>query len=159
MNKDLAAAMMLQRCSCYDKSLEAAKKVLEKGSPDSEDSYLARQIIKSLGEAFLKQRFMEKALECYQALTDGDQALNECPDTTDGEAFADMGPNNVEIKTVVSQDVLELFRVIQQSQCTIASTEEELLREAVYHLILKYASNEVVRTMLLNKLEKVIRKD
>ena len=159
MDKDLAAAMMLQRCSCYDKALEAAKKVLEKGSSDSEDSYLARQIIKSLGEAFLKQRFMEKALECYQALTDGNQALNECPDIAEADAFSDMGPNSVELKTVVSEDVFELFRTIQQSQCTSASTEEALLREAVYHLILKYASNEGVRTLLFNKLEKVIRKD
>ena len=66
IDKDLAAAMMLERCSCYDKALGAAKKVLEKGSPDSEDSFMARKIIKSLGEEFLKQRFMERSMPRYR---------------------------------------------------------------------------------------------
>ena len=159
MDKDLAAAMMLERCSCYDKALEAAKKVLEKGRPDSEDSFMARKIIKSLGEEFLKQRFMEKALECYTLLTDGSHGPDQCPDTDDAQAFEDMGPHSIELKTVVSEDVFALFKTIQNSECTTASNEEALLREAVYQLILKYASDETVRKMLFNKLEKVIRKN
>lgn len=77
MDKDLTSAMMLERCACYDKALDAAKKVLLKGEPDSDDSFLARKIIQSLGEEFLRQRFMEKAMECYQALTDYDPESNE----------------------------------------------------------------------------------
>ncbi len=159
MDKDLASATMLERCGCYDKSLIAAKKVLDKVSPDSEDSFLAKKIIKSLGEEFLKQRFMKKAIECYQLLTDDDHELKECPDRDETETFTDMGPNSVEIKTVVSKDVFELFKTIENNKCSNAANEEELLREAVYHLILKYASNESVRKILFNKLEKVIRKD
>ncbi|SMC62864.1 hypothetical protein SAMN02746065_10613 [Desulfocicer vacuolatum DSM 3385] len=159
MDKDLAAAMMLERCSCYDKSLAAAKKVLDKGGTDSEDSFMARKIIRSLGEEFLKQRFMEKALECYALLTDADHGVDSCPDTDDAQAFEDMGPNNIALKTMVSEDVFELFQAVQNSGCSTASNQEELLREAVYQLILKYASDETVRKMLFNKLEKVIRKD
>lgn len=159
MDKDLAAAMMLERCSCYDKALESAKKVLKKGSPDSENSFLARKIIKSLGEEFLKQRFMEKAMDCYQLLTDYDHEPNECPDTGRTETFTDMGPNSIEIKTMVSKDVFELFKAIEENDCSGASNEEELLREAVFQLILKYASNEKIRKILFNKLETIIRKD
>jgi len=159
MDKDLASATMLERCGCYDKSLIAAKKVLDKGSPDSEDSFLAKKIIKSLGEEFLKQRFMKKAMECYQLLTDDDHELKECPDSDETETFTDLGPNSVELKTVVSKDVFELFKTIENNKCSSASNEEELLREAVYQLILKYASNKSVREILFNKLEKVIRKD
>jgi len=159
MDKDLASATMLERCGCYNKALDAAKKVLDKGSPDSEDSVLAKKIIKSLGEEFLKQRFMKKAMECYQLLTDYDPEPKECPDRDETETFTDLGPHSVEIKTVVSKDVFDLFKAIENNKCSSASNEEELLREAVYHLILKYASNESVRKILFNKLEKVIRKD
>ena len=34
MDKDLAAAMMLERCACYDRALESARKVLEKSSSE-----------------------------------------------------------------------------------------------------------------------------
>ncbi len=159
MDKDLASAMMLERCGCYDKALDAAKKVLDKGRNDTEDSFFAKKIIESLGEEFLKQRFMKKAMECYQLLTDYDHELKECPDSDETETFTDLGPNSVEIKTVVSKDVFELFKTIENTECSSASNEEELLREAVYYLILKYASNKSVRELLLNKLEKVIRKD
>lgn len=159
MDKDLASATMLERCGCYDKALDAAKKVLDKGSSDSENSFLAKKIIKSLGEEFLKQRFMKKAMECYQLLTDYDHELKECPDSDEAETFTALGPNSVEIKTVISKDVFELFKTIENNECSSASNEEELLREAVYLLILKYASNKSVREILFNKLEKVIRKD
>jgi tetratricopeptide (TPR) repeat protein len=159
MDKDLAAALMLERCSCYDKALESAKKVLKKSSSDSENSFLARKIIKSLGEEFLKQRFMEKAMDCYQVLTDYDPEPNECPDTAKTETFTDLGPNNIEIKTMVSKDVFEIFKAIENNDCSGASNEEELLREAIFQLILKYASNETIRKILFNKLETIIRKD
>lgn len=159
MDKDLASALMLERCGCYDKALDAAKKVLDQGSSDPENSFLAKKIIKSLGEEFLKQRFMKKAMECYQILTDYDHELKECPDSDETETFTELGPNSVEIKTLISKDVFELFNTIENNECSSASNEEELLREAVYLLILKYASNKSVREMLFNKLEKVIRKD
>lgn len=167
MDKDLASAIMLERCSCYDRALDAAKKVLARGVSDSTDSsgensnnaFLARKIIKNLGEEFLKQRFMDKAMECYQVLIDHDPAFNDCPESDESETFTALGPNSVEIKTVVSQDVFELLKTIEENECSKASNEEDLLREAVYLLILKYASHPEVRGKLFNKLEKVIRKD
>ena len=162
MDKDLASAIMLERCSCYDRALDAAKKVLNKsvpGSMDSDDAFFARKIIKNLGEEFLKQRFMDKAMECYQLLTDYEPASNDCPDNDETETFTALGPNNVEIKTVVSRDVFELLKTIEENECSSASGEEDLMREAVYLLILKYASHPEVRTKLFNKLKKVIRKD
>ncbi|WP_457552788.1 hypothetical protein [Desulfobacula sp.] len=159
MDKDLASAMMLVRCSCYDKALDAAKKVLVKSDSDSEDSFLAKKIIKSLGEEFLKQRFVEKAMECYQVLTDYDIESKECPDSGETKTFMAMGPNCVEIKTVVSNDVFEIFKAIENNECNNALNEEDLLREAVYQLILKYASNKSVREILFKKLKKVIKED
>ncbi len=75
MDKDLASAILLERCQCYNKSLASASKVLSKDGADFDEVMWARRIIKSLGEVFLSQRFMDKAMECYQL-------LNECPSRT-----------------------------------------------------------------------------
>jgi len=159
MDKDLASAIMLERCSCYDKALEAAKKVLTREPPDSDNGFFARKIVKNLGEEFLKQRFMDRAMECYEILTDYAPDRHDCPEGDETAAFDGLGPNSVEIKTVVSSDVADLLKTIEAGECARASSTEALLREAVYLLILKYASNAEVRQQLFNKLGKVIRND
>ena len=70
MDKDLASAILLERCQCYNKSLASARKVLDKDSVDHDEVLWARRIIKSLGEIFVSQRFMDKAMECYQLLVE-----------------------------------------------------------------------------------------
>lgn len=159
MDKDLASAIMLERCSCYDRALEAAKRVLAKNQPESDDAFWARKIIRSLGEAFMKQRFMDKAMECYQALTDYRPSETDCPETGEVTAFDGLGPDSVEVKTRVSTDVSDLLKTVQATACCSARTEEDLLREAVYLLILKYAVQKDVREKLFNTLAKVIKND
>ncbi|MFO7751211.1 MAG: hypothetical protein R6V54_14075 [Desulfobacteraceae bacterium] len=159
MDKDLASAVMLERCSCYDRALEAAKRVLTKETSDSDNSFFARKIVKNLGEEFLKQRFMDRAMECYGLLTDYAPDGNDCPESDETAAFDGLGPNSVEIRTVISSDVADILKTIEAGECARASTTEALLREAVYLLILKYAADAQVRQQLFNKLEKVIRND
>ena len=159
MDKDLAAAIMLERCSCYDRSLEAAKRVLAKNSPETDDAFWARKIIRSLGEEFIRQRFMDKAMECYQALTDYRTDPKDCPETSQNDVFEGLGPNSIEVRTQVSADVHELLNTILATECSISRNQDELLREAVYLLILKYATQKDVREKLVNTLAKAIKND
>lgn len=159
MDKDLASAIMLERCSCYDRSLEAAKRVLSKTEPDSDDAFWARKIVRSLGEEFMRQRFMDKAMECYQALTEHGPSGTDCPETGEVSTFAGLGPDSVEVRTQVSPDVHELLKTVLATDCCIAKAEEDLLREAVYLLILKYAVHKDVREKLANTLAKIIKND
>ena len=159
MDKDLASAIMLERCSCYDRSLEAAKRVLANKAPETEDAFWARKIIQSLGEEFIRQRFMDKAVECYQALTEYRPDPKDCPEVSHNEIFEGQGPNSIEVKTQVSADVHELLETIIASECSSSRNQDDLLREAVYLLILKYATQKDVREKLVNTLAKVIKKD
>ena len=63
MDKDLASAILLERCQCYNKSLDSAKKVLAKPGVAPAELLWARRIVKALGEVFLSQRFMDRAME------------------------------------------------------------------------------------------------
>ncbi len=159
MDKDLASAIMLERCSCYDRSLEAAKRVLAKNSPDTDDAFWARKIIRSLGEEFIRQRFMDKAMECYQALTEYRTDPKDCPEMSQGDVFEGLGPNSVEVRTQVSEDVNELLNTILATECGASRSQDDLLREAVYLLILKYATQKDVREKLVNTLAKAIKND
>ena len=157
MDKDLASAIMLERCSCYDRSLEAAKKVLANQAPETDDAFWARKIIRSLGEEFIRQRFMDKAMECYQALTEYRPDPKDCPETSRNEVFDGLGPNSIEVRTQVSADVHELLETILATECSSSRNQEDLLREAVYLLILKYATQKDVREKLVNTLAKAIK--
>ena len=157
MDKDLASAIMLERCSCYDRSLEAAKKVLANQAPETDDAFWARKIIRSLGEEFIRQRFMDKAMECYQALTEYRTDPRDCPDISQNDVFDGLGPNSVEIRTQVSADVHELLETILATECSSSRNHEDLLREAVYLLILKYATQKDVREKLVNTLARAIK--
>ncbi|MFH1153308.1 MAG: hypothetical protein V1793_05785 [Pseudomonadota bacterium] len=159
MDKDLASAIMLERCSCYDRALDAAKRVLAKNAPETDDAFWARKIVRSLGEEFIKQRFMDKAMECYQALTDHRADPGDCPDTSQNGTFDGLGTNSVQISTQVSPEVNELFLAVQETDCCRTRTQEDLLREAVYLLILKYATQKDVREKLVNTLAKLIKND
>lgn len=159
MDKDLASAIMLERCSCYDRSLEAAKKVLAKNPPESDDSFWARKIIRTLGEEFIRQRFMDKAMECYQALTEYRTDSTDCPDIAKNDVFEELGPNSIDVRTQVSEDVHELLNTILSSECSSSRNQDELLREAVYLLILKYATQKDVREKLVKTLSKEIKND
>jgi hypothetical protein len=159
MDKDLASAIMLERCSCYDRSLEAAKRVLSKNSPESDDAFWARKIIRSLGEEFIRQRFMDKAMECYQALTEYRTDPKDCPEESRGDLFEGLGPNSVELKTQVSAEVYELLDTVLATECSSSRSQDDLLREAVYLLILKYATQKDVREKLVNTLAKAIKND
>lgn len=171
MDKDLASALMLERCACYDKALDAAKRVLHKEKTGSENFFLAKRIIRSLGEEFLRQRFIEKSMECYQALTDYGHTAMDCPDektsdcspqnstdVADGNTLSGLGPNDIKISTTVNGDIVELLTEIAESECSAATNREELFREALYLLISKYAENQAVRESLLQKLAHVIKK-
>lgn len=159
MDKDLASAIMLERCSCYDRSLEAAKRVLANKAPETDDAFWARKIIRSLGEEFIRQRFMDKAMECYQALTEYRPDPKDCPEVSQNDVFEGLGPNRIEVKTQVSADVHELLETILASECSSSRNQNDLLREAVYLLILKYATQKDVREKLVNTLAKAIKKD
>jgi hypothetical protein len=159
MDKDLASAIMLERCSCYDRALEAAKRVLAKTAPETDDAFWARKIIRSLGEEFIRQRFMDKAMECYQALTDHRTDPTDCPETSRDNALDGLGPNSVSISTRVSKEVDALLDAVLKSECACARTREDLLREAVHLLILKYATHRDVREKLVNTLAKAIKKE
>ena len=113
MDKDLASAVMLERCSCYDRALEAAKRVLVKHAPETDEAFWARRIIRSLGEEFMRQRFVDKAMACYQALTDYRPDPKDCPDSSRNDLFEGLGPNSVEVRTQVSAEVHELLNTIQ----------------------------------------------
>ena len=159
MDKDLASAIMLERCSCYDRSLEAAKRVLAKNPPETDDAFWARKIIRSIGEEFIRQRFMDKAMECYQALTEYRADPTDCPETSQNDLFEGLGPNSIEVKTQVSPDVHDLLNSILTTECSASRSQEDLLREAVYLLILKYATQKDVREKLVNTLSKAIKND
>jgi len=159
MDKDLASAIMLERCSCYDRSLEAAKRVLANQAPETDDAFWARSIIRSLGEEFMRQRFMDRAMECYQALTEYRPDPKDCPEVSRNDVFEELGPNSIELRTQVSTDVHELLSTILETECSSSRSQEDLLREAVYLLILKHATQKDVREKLVNTLSKAIKRD
>lgn len=156
MDKDLAAAVMLERCACYDRSLDSARKVLEKKSVDSDEAFWARKIIKSLGEEFLKQRFVDKAMECYRLIVRYAPDPSVCAEGSEAETFAALGPNVVPISTKVSQDVHEMFASLKSIAENLDKSESDLLREGIYLLILKYATDPQLRELIMGKMENVL---
>lgn len=156
MDKDLAAAVMLERCACYDRSLESARKVLEKMSVDSDEAFWARKIVKSLGEAFLKQRFVDKAMECYRLIVRYAPDPAVCAEGSETETFAGLGPNVVSVSTKVSQDVHEMFASLKSIAENRDKSESDLVMEVIYLLILKYATDPWLRELIMGKMENVL---
>ena len=161
MDKDLAAAILLERCQCYNKSLASAKKVLEKGDVDFGEALWARRIIKSLGEVFVSQRFMDKAMECYQLLLkyplpapeDGTVPVEVCPEPEPMPSpFADLGPNTVTLTTQVNQDVYDILEALKKVPGHEDKDDAELIREGIYPLFLKYADDQDTRELIFDKI-------
>ena len=163
MDKDLATAAMLERCACYDRSLAAARKVLEKFPADAEEAYLARRIVRSLGEEFLKQRFADKALDCYRLLMKhaapaASGCPAECPDADFPAkgSLSDLGTHTIPTTTHVSADVMDILTTLETSPCADGKSVPELVREGIYLLILRYATEKEVRDLVFDKLKSVI---
>ena len=165
MDKDLASAILLERCQCYNKSLASASKVLSKGGVEFDEIMWARRIIRSLGEVFLSQRFMDKAMECYQLLNeipppelDASAIQSDvCPEPDDIDSpFADLGPHTVTVTTQVNRDVYEIIEALKNVEGNEEKDDAELLREGIYQLFLKYAEDKNTREFIFDKLRKVI---
>jgi len=165
MDKDLASAILLERCQCYNKSLASASKVLSKDGVNFDEVMWARRIIKSLGEIFLSQRFMDKAMECYQFLAEypppaiDASALESdvCPEPNDaGSPFAELGPDSITVTTQVNPDVYDILEVLKKVEGNEAKDDADLLREGIYQLFLKYADDKDARQFIFEKLRTVI---
>ena len=165
MDKDLASAILLERCQCYNKSLASASKVLSKDGVDFDQVMWARRIIKSLGEIFLSQRFMDKAMECYQLLAEFpppeiDPSTLEsdvCPEPDDTTSpFADFGPNTITVTTQVNPDVYDILEALKNVEGNEGKDDAELVREGIYQLFLKYAEDKDAREIIFDKLRHAI---
>jgi len=165
MDKDLAAAIVLERCQCYNKSLASAKKVLEKSDVDYAEALWARRIIKSLGEVFVAQRFMDKAMECFQLLLkfpapepdDAARAVEVCPEPEPvSSPFADLGPNTITLTTQVNRDVYEILEALKRVEGNEDKDDAELIREGIYQLFLKYADDKDTRELIFEKIRSYV---
>jgi len=165
MDKDLASAILLERCQCYNKSLASARKVLDKEGVDIDEIMWARRIIKSLGELFVSQRFMDKAMECYQLLVEHSppeldpsaMGVEVCPEPEAGPSvFADLGPDTVTVTTRVNEDVYEILEALKQVEGNEDKDDAELVREGIYLLFLKYAEDKPTRELIFEKIRTVV---
>lgn len=163
MDKDLAAAIVLERCQCYNKSLASAKKVLGKSDVGLAETLWARRIIRSLGEVFVAQRFMDKAMECYQLLLEypapePDETLVEvCPEPEPvSSPFADLGPNTITLTTKVNRDVYEILEALKRVEGNEGKDDAELIREGIYQLFLKYADDKDTRELIFDKIRSFV---
>ena len=166
MDKDLASAIVQENCGCYMGAIDAAQKVLINNDVNSENALLARRVVKSVGEELLKQHYVDKAMECYQILTDYASTDDVCVDfvskedarAIDGEkkSLAKLGPNTITVSTTISSDVNDIFKALSEVGENKAKDEADLLREAVFLLILKYANDKTIRQMVIDKLKDVI---
>lgn len=165
MDKDLASAILLERCQCYNKSLASARKVLSKDGVDFDEVMWARRIIKGLGEIFLSQRFMDKAMECYQLLAEypppeidpAKLASDVCPEPDEaGPSFLDFGPNTITVTTQVNSDVYDILEALKNVEGNENKDDAELLREGIYQLFLKYAEDKHTREIIFDKLRHAI---
>jgi hypothetical protein len=165
MDKDLAAAILLERCQCYNKSLASAKKVLEKEGVNADEVMWARRIIKSLGEIFVSQRFMDNAMECYQLLIEhappeidpSALGVEVCPEPEKKPSvFGELGPDAVTVTTRVNEDVHEILQALKKIEGNENKDEAELVREGIYLLFLKYAEDKQTRSLIFEKIRTVV---
>ena len=165
MDKDLAAAIVLERCQCYNKSLASARKVLEKTDADLAEALWARRIIKSLGEVFVGQRFMDKAMECYQLLLEHPapepdaSALDAevCPEPEPvSPPFDGLGPNTITLTTRVNRDVYDILEALKHVEGNEGKDDAELIREGIYQLFLKYADDKDTRELIFAKIRSYV---
>ena len=156
MDRDLARAMVLERCACYDRALESATKVLEKYDADSDESFWARKIIKSLGEEFLKQRFADRAMECYRLILRYAPDEDICREESDEDLFDQLGPFSVTVSSKISPGVYDILTSLSSLEVNRKKDQSELIREGIYLLILKYADDKTIRDLIFEKMQHVI---
>ena len=132
---------------------------------DLDEVLWARRIITSLGEIFVSQRFMDRAMECYQLLVehhppeldDADRGLEACPEPDAARSpFADLGPDTVTVSTRVNQDVYEILESLKRVEGNEGKEVEELIREGIYLLFLKYAEDRRTRDLIFDKIRTVV---
>ncbi|MBW2615821.1 MAG: hypothetical protein JRD02_06575 [Deltaproteobacteria bacterium] len=162
MDKDLLAALVYERSGCWDCGMEAAIKVLKKTPSDSEAAFVARGILRVAGEQYMKQHVLDKAMECYEAM------VGYCPvrekgvegeygeEPFDIEAITELGAHKVPLSTEVNQDIYEVLQALKGVEGNEEKEEADLLREGVYQVILKYATDKHVRELLNQKMEGII---
>ena len=157
MDRDLARAMVLERCACYDRALESATKVLEKFDVNSDESFWARRIIKSLGEEFLKQRFADRAMECYRLILRYAPDEDICKEETEDELFDQLGPFSITVSSKISSGVYDILKGLTALEVNRKKDESELIREGIYLLLLKYADEKSIRDLIFEKIQNVIK--
>ncbi len=155
MDRDLAAAVVSERCNCYDSALESIKKAVAKEELPADQIRAARDIIRSLGSWYFRQSCLDKILECYNLL----QSLP----TQEGEGTAqdrsaqqeEAGGQPVEVKTALTPEIYDIFSALSEIEENRHKDQPELLREAVTLLILKYSMQESIREKVLSKAGKL----
>lgn len=149
MDKDVASAIVLERCNCYDSALESAKRALLKEDLPSEQLHSTREVVRSLGALYFKQHCLEKVMECYQLLQEAPQ------DKLEGESRESEGTlqeqENVQLAFSLPQDLYDIFTALGSVPDNQGKTQDQLLREGVTLLILKYSMEQSVRDLVLTK--------
>ncbi len=140
MDKDVASAIVLERCNCYDSALEAAKKALIKEELPEDQMQATRDVIKSLGKLYYKQHCLEKILECYHLL----QEISP-------EEEAAEKPGKTSLSFELNNDLYNILQAVQEIPDNEDKDRSQLLSEAVTLLILKYSNSRKVKDLVLEK--------
>ncbi|MFO7727785.1 MAG: hypothetical protein R6X11_05610 [Desulfonatronovibrio sp.] len=142
MDKDVASAIVLERCNCYDSSLEAAKKALTKEELSEDQLQAARKVVKALGVFYYKQQCLEKILECRHLLEE------VSPDSGTPDRS---GEEKVEIRADVGKKLYAIFQKVENIPENKTKSRNELLHEAIDLLILKYSADQSIRNTVLEQ--------
>lgn len=142
MDKDVASAIVLERCNCYDSSLEAAKKALTKEELPEDQLQAARQVVKALGVFYYKQQCLEKILECRHLLSEV---------SPDSGSPGRSEEERVEIRAEVGKELYAIFQKVENIPENEAKSRNELLHEAINLLILKYSADQGIRNTVLEQ--------
>ena len=162
MDKDLLAALVYERSGCWDCGMEAAIKVLKKTPRDSEAAFVARSILKTAGEQYMMQHALDKAMECYEAMVEFcpvPESVFEKGDKKepfDVKAITELGARTVNISTKVYQATYEVLQALKEVEGNEQKEDDDLIREGVYQVILKYSGDKRIRKLLTQTLLDVI---
>ncbi|WP_045214686.1 hypothetical protein [Desulfonatronovibrio magnus] len=143
MDKDLASAIVLERCNCYDSALEAAKKALIKDELPPDQIQATKDVVKSLGALYFKQQCLEKILECYHLLSE----ISPLDDKLEQE--------QVEVKISLNKDIFDILKVLESIQENQGKNQEQLFKEAMTLLILNYSTSKEVKNIILEKAKEI----
>lgn len=148
MDKDVASAIVLERCNCYDSALESAKKALLKEDLPAEQLHSTREVVRSLGALYFKQHCLEKVMECYQLLQEAPQEQTEGETRESG---AEQEQEQVQITFSLPRDLYDIFAALGHVPDNQGKSQDQLLREGITLLVLKYSMEQSVRDQVLSK--------